>query len=372
MSETVVNKENTSNGFLLLSHYRGAIMGMAAIMIFVFHAWLAVIPESSNSVISFFHDAEYFIRKVSFFGVDIFLLMSGMGLTYAIKKDTLPEFYYRRIRRVYLPYLVSLTASAFIYRWSFLTFLGHASCYTFYAEDVNAYCWFVPAIITLYVFFPLYNKAFGKAKNKLLFTALAILVWLLLTLLSDGRMRFDLFGFTNRIPVFLLGILFGHLAQSEKPIVFKAWHYLLLLVTLAAGLLLYYVYTFLDLKLILPDGRLFVSNILMSSGLSLLVAKLLDILERRVPMLGRIINKVLGIWGKMSLEMYLVYVCLLIPFFGKFVMALVDLGLKNHPLPVNLIVFAVSSAIAWTAALAFSYFWKLVELPFKRKKAEGK
>ena len=75
------NNEITANGFVLLSRYRGAIMGMAAIMIFVFHAWLIVIPESPVSVISFFHNAELFIRKVSYFGVDIFMLLSGMGRT---------------------------------------------------------------------------------------------------------------------------------------------------------------------------------------------------------------------------------------------------------------------------------------------------
>ena len=363
--------EITANGFVLLSRYRGAIMGMAAIMIFVFHAWLAVIPESSVSVISFFHNVELLIRRVSYFGVDIFMLMSGMGLTYSIKKDSLPKFYYRRLRRVYLPFLVSLTVSAFIYKWTFLTFLGHATCYTFYAVDVNAYCWFVPAIITLYIFFPLYFKVFGKAKSKLLFTALAILIWLALTLFLNGRMRSDLFGFTNRIPVFLIGIYFGHLAQNEKQIVFKARHYLLLLVTLAAGLILYYTYVFLGFEFILPDGKLFIPNVLMSIGITLLVAKLLDILERRVSALGKALNKILGFWGAMSLEMYLVYVCLLIPFFGKFVMTLANLGLKKHPLPVNLIVFIVSSAIAWFFSLACKYFWKLIELPFKRKKAEA-
>jgi hypothetical protein len=97
----------------------------------------------------------------------------------------------------------------------------------------------------------------------------------------------------------------------------------------------------------------------------------LDILVRRVSVLGKALNKILGFWGAMSLEMYLVYICLLIPFFGKFVMALVGLGLKNHPLPVNLIVFFVSSAIAWIASLAFKYFWKLVELPFKRKQTQA-
>ena len=364
MSET---RENTNNGFLLLSRYRGAVMGMAAIMIFVFHMWIHVIPKSLPEPFSVFYNVETFIRRVSYFGVDIFMLLSGMGLTYAIKKDPLPRFYYRRLRRVYLPFLVSAIASAFIYKWSFLTFLGHASCYTFYAVNVNAYCWFVPAIIALYIFFPVYFKAFEKAKSKFVFTALAILVWLLLTILLSGRMRYDLFGFTNRIPVFLIGIYFGDLAQRKEHIVFRAWHYLLLLVTMAIGLILYYAYVFRGFELILPDGKLFIPNVLMSASISLLIAKLLDILERRVSVLGKFFNKALGFWGNISLELYLVYICLLIPFFKRFVLALAKFGL--NALPVNLIVFALSSLVAWIAFLAFKYFWKLVELPFKRKKA---
>lgn len=360
----------TANGFLLLSRYRGAIMGMAAIMIFVFHAWISTIPANSTGFVLFLHDTEFFIRRVSYFGVDIFMLMSGMGLTYAIRKDNLPRFYYRRIRRIYLPYLAAVLVSTIINKWTFTAFLGHATGYTFYMVHANSYCWFVPAIITFYIFFPLYYKVFSKAKNKFIFTTVAVFVWLVLSILLSGILRIDLYGFTNRIPVFIIGIYFGELAQSKDGVVFKGWHYLLLLVTLAAGLFLYYVYVFLKFEFILPEGKLFIPNVLMSVSLSLLVAKLLDILERRVSKLGKIVNKVLGFWGTMSLELYLVYICLLVPFFGKFVLLLAKF--KLTALPVNLIVFILSSAIAWLASLAFNYFWKLVELPFKKEQTETK
>lgn len=360
----------TTNGFLLLSRYRGAIMGMAAIMIFVFHAWISTIPNAPEGAVSFLHDTEVFIRRVSYFGVDIFMLTSGMGLTYAIKKDKLPRFYYRRIRRIYLPYLAAVITSTFINKWTFMTFLGHATGYTFYMEHANAYCWFVPAIITFYIFFPLYYKFFSKAKNKFVFTMVAVFAWLLLSILLSGTLRIDLYSFTNRIPVFIIGIYFGELAQRKDGIAFKGWHYLLLLVTMVIGLFLYYVYVFLKFEFLLPEGKLFIPNVLMSVSLSLLVAKLLDVLERRVTKLGKLVNNVLGFYGKFSLELYLVYVCLLVPFFGKFVMWLAKF--KLTALPVNLIVFILSSAIAWLASLAFNHFWKLVELPFKKKVSEAK
>ena len=71
----------------------------------------------------------------------------------------------------------------------------------------------------------------------------------------------------------------------------------------------------------------------------------------------------------MSLEMYCVYICFLVPFFGIYVSFLADLTFTR--LPVNLVIFAISSGLSWVACLLFNYFWKLVELPQKRKKVDN-
>ena len=357
----------SNNGFKLISKYRAVIMGLAAISIYIFHAWIPLLRNPSNPAASFWGSAETFIRRTGYCGVDIFLLLSGIGLTYAIKKESIGKFYCRRIRRVYLPFLIAGLIAWPACGWSFTDFLGNVSGYNFYAVNVNCFCWFVPAIITFYIFFPLYHKAFDKVKNKLLFTAFAILIWLLVTVLLTGRMRIDLYSITNRIPVFLIGILFGRIAQDKEYIVFKAWHYLLLLLIYIAGLFLSYLYIFESFELIVPEGKLFLPNFLIAVSFPFLASKLMDIISRVLPRFGKGLASVIGFWGMISLEIYCIYSCFLVPFYGKIVLALFGSGMPKGV--INLMVFALTTVLAWILYMACKYFLKLIELVGKRRES---
>ena len=294
-----------------------------------------------------------------------------MGLTFAVKKDSIAKFYYRRIRRVFLPFFVAALLSWFIRNWTFYEFLENATGYSFYAKYIHTFCWFVPAIVTLYLAFPLYYKLFSITKNKFLFTVLAIAGWILLSILLHGIMRFDFYGFTNRVPVFFIGILMGDITKSEKEIVFTKKHYLFLLLILASGIVLGYFYVFKEFEIIVPESKTLVPGILLSVSISFLTAKLMEILERRVPKFGKAVVSVIGFFGTISLEIYCTYECLLIPYFNKTVRFFADNGIKSRFL-INILIFAATTLIAWTASLLFKYFWKLVELPQKRKTNSNK
>ena len=358
-----------ANGFTLIMRYRIAIMGIAAIWIFVFHTWIPVFYEPTNGLTAFLHNIEEYLRLIGYCGVDIFLLLSGMGLTYAIRKGSLARFYYRRIRRVYLPYLAAAIIRWPIDQWPFREFFENATGLSFYTKHIHTFCWFVPAIITLYLIFPLYYKFFSKAKSKMLFTSAAITVWFMLSIVVHGHMRFDLYGFTNRIPVFLIGIYFGELSKEPEKIKFTKKHYIAVIAALAAGLFLAYMYNFRDFELIIPGGKAVLPNILISISASFLIAKLLEKLERSLPKFGRVLNEVFCFWGKMSLEMYCAYICFLIPYFVISIQILHDLDLPI--LLINIVVFSVTSSISWLVSLTFSLFWKLVELPKKKKIADN-
>ena len=350
---------------MLISKYRAVIMGLAAIWIHVYHAWIHTVQHPATAFGMTMSNVENYIVRIGNVGVDIFLLISGMGLTYAIKKDTLPKFYFRRIRRVFLPFLIAAVISALIEKWSLLTFLQNISGYSFYLVDINTYCWFVPAIITLYLNFPLYYVEFDRIRRKHICTGVALLIWLLLALILNDVMRVDMFGFFHRIPVFIIGIWFGYMAQSGKFIVFKAKHYIILSLIFAASLVLLYFYKFRDFSLVLTQEKLVVPNGLFAVSFPFLVAKLMDILERRFPAFGKGLNKVLSFWGKISLEIYLIYTCFLVTFFGPIVLKIRPFGLPI--LAINLVVFAITTLLAWILYMACTYFWKLVEMPFKRE-----
>jgi len=350
------------NGFQLLSRYRSAIMGIAAIWILVFHEWIQLStnpPEGTFNLINFL---EVYIKRIGFCGVDIFLLLSGIGLTFAIKKDSLPKFYYRRIRRILLPFIVVALIRWKLEHWDNSTLLGNISGFNFYTRSMYSFLWFVPAIVTLYLLFPVYYKIFSSSKNKIMFTAGAITLWMLISLLVRDHMRNDLFGFTNRIPVFLIGILFGYLTQNRKDIVFSVQTYIHLLVTLSLGLYLAYIANYFGYGLILPVGNCCIPNCLIAVSLPFIISRALDFLDRRIPILGKGFVKVLSFFGAFSLEFY----CVQEWFAGFMIPKLAAKGWSN--LQINIAIFLMITAISWIASIVFKYFWKLVELPFTHKK----
>ena len=202
------NKEDIkNNGFKPLSEYRNALMGIAALSIYFFHAWIPITLEPQESSVICLSFLERFLKENGFLGVDIFFFLSGIGLTFAVEKVSLPRFYYRRIRRIILPFVTVGIIRGIVQNWGWSLIIRNITGFNFFTKDVNAFLWFVPAILTFYLFFPAYYKLFTKVQNKILFTAGVIMIWLLVSTIIKDTARGDLFGFTNRIPVFVIGIL---------------------------------------------------------------------------------------------------------------------------------------------------------------------
>ena len=355
--------ENPRNGFQLLSKYRGAIMGLAAIWILIFHEWIQLSttpPEGGFDLIS---NLERYIKAIGFCGVDIFLMLSGIGLTFAIKKDSLGKFYYRRLRRILLPFLTMAVIRCSLEHWGMQNFIGNVTGWKFYTMNMYSFLWFVPAICTLYLFFPLYYKLFSKPENKILFTLGAIGIWMILTMLFRDKMRNDLFGFTNRIPVFLIGVLFGWMTQNKKEIVFTAQTWITITVTLFLGFYLAFLANFRGWGLIVPVSNCCIPNCLISISFPFLLAKGLDLLVRKTGKFGGAVFRVLAFFGTFSLEFYCVQEWLA----GKLIPKLQGSGWTN--LGINLVVFAAVTASAFAASRIFSLFWKLVEIPVQKLKA---
>ena len=124
--------------------YRTELMGLAALWIYIFHEWVPLAPNVP--VLGFI---EGFIKQIGFFGVDIFFLLSGMGLIFAIEKHSLATYYKRRFLRVLPPYLIMAVVLMFVQSWTFPQFLKNLLGITFFTENMYALLWFVPAITIL-------------------------------------------------------------------------------------------------------------------------------------------------------------------------------------------------------------------------------
>ena len=117
------------HGLDLISKYRGAIMGFAALWILFFHEWVTLFVNNQVGV-----NIEGYLKRIGFCGVDIFLLLSGIGLTFAIRKGNVLTFYYRRIKRILLPFLVMAIIRCALEKWPIIEFWKNISGINFYTK----------------------------------------------------------------------------------------------------------------------------------------------------------------------------------------------------------------------------------------------
>ena len=350
----------TANGFQLLSKYRSQIMGLAALWIFVFHSWTPIIPSHSEGYLFLFYFIELFIKEIGFCSVDIFLLLSGFGLTYAIKKGSITNFYFRRFRRIFPPFITIAIIQGCVQNWGLLEIIKTIIGYNFYANNIYTFLWYITAIATLYLFFPIYYRLFSKAENKTVFTSGVIVIWLLLTLLLQNKLRIDMFGFTNRIPVFTIGVLFGHINQTRKDIKFSISTYILLFFTLILGLYLAYQSIFLGINILVPVGDCFLPNLLIALSFPMLFAKFLEICERRLAVFGKITLSFFGFFGSFTVEMYCVqdwFPCM-IPLFQEE---------GWSPLMINAVMIFLTISSTWVLSMIFKLLWEVIDKISKDK-----
>lgn len=348
-------EERISSGFLLISRYRGAVMGLSALWVFFFHIMETVITADHPAAAW----TEARIKRFGYCGVDIFFLLSGLGLTYAISKSKLPVFYYRRIKRILLPFVAVALLKAKSDGWSVKWFFEVISGKAFYTVSIYMFLWFVPAILTLYLVFPLYWLGFRKT-GAWFWTSTMLLVWFITMLVLRDRIRGDMFGFLNRIPVFMLGVLLGYLTREKRDMVFRRRVWLPVTLVFVLGLYLLEISNFNGYYILLPSSNCFLPTLLTAVSLPFLLAKLLNEMESRrvlcVP--GKILNGFLKFYGLFSMELY----CIQEWLFGRqkeWLYSFEYTALQN-----NLILLAEMTAAAYISSIVFGYFWKLAELPF--------
>ena len=79
----------------LMSRYRTHLMGLAMLWVIFFHSSIII----HNPIIDF-------VKSIGYGGVDIFLMLSGLGLYYSYRKCSNPvSFYKRRVFRILPTYI---------------------------------------------------------------------------------------------------------------------------------------------------------------------------------------------------------------------------------------------------------------------------
>ncbi len=205
-----------------LSKYRGALMGAAMLIIILFH-----MPLSRTST-------WFGLARCGNVGVDMFLFLSGIGLWYAwTKNPSFRHFYWRRYIRIYPAWLI--VASVF-YIDNYLTAKGGGYSpnifhlvanilvnWSFWRIDDLTF-WFIPSIMMMYSFAPLYMRLIRRHPVWRWMPLLALLWYALV------RYYTPLWGavghveiFWSRIAVFLLGVNCGVWVQEKRSFESSGW-----------------------------------------------------------------------------------------------------------------------------------------------------
>jgi peptidoglycan/LPS O-acetylase OafA/YrhL len=188
----------------MISRYRTAYMGIATLLVIYYH-----MPYSPG----FLSQVGQVIKNRCFFGVDIFMFLSGFGLYYSYLHDSNKLNYYtKRIRRIFPSFFV-VTILFSLYQkdsicviFSKLSTLGYWIGYPYVS-------WYISAILMFYLLFPFYIEQFNK--NPIVVSIVTIFLGILTTIpvylvFNDLRI-----GFFSRISIFSLGILCGYLSKTK-------------------------------------------------------------------------------------------------------------------------------------------------------------
>ena len=284
--------------YYYLSKYKSELMGLAILWVVWYHSSVHL----NFFPISIINSSFTLIKGVGYGGVDIFLLVSGMGIYNSLEKNDVSQYIKNRIRRIapvwwsYLIISVLLGYFFFEIHFSKLEILGFATFTGFWLDMSNQGNWYVYAIILFYLVSPVFYSLIKYSKNKLLMTIFLIAVALVISVSFVHNFKLIIF---SRIPIFLIGIF---VSSSLKNVPIKRYQWGIILLSFFAGLsVLFFFYRYLS-DYLWPYGLFWYPFIIVAPTLSLLVTKTLDLLHRVLhPILY-----LLSILGKSSLEILLV------------------------------------------------------------------
>ena len=139
---------------------RNELYGIAAAMVVILHLnmYVRAIPTTY-----FIGKVFLWISELGNIGVDIFLVLSAIGLSKSMEKNSLAVFYRNRFRRIGP---VCIVAGVLFWSWFDLIYSGNSilmlllniSTLSYWGANLNYPLWYVSFIVVLYLLFPaIYN-----------------------------------------------------------------------------------------------------------------------------------------------------------------------------------------------------------------------
>ncbi len=188
-----------------ISVYRSELMGWSVL-------WIMMLHFTFNQIAPLGFVAQY-----GFAGVDIFMLVSGLGLYYSLsKRKTILLFYKKRLLRIFPTYYVLGFVSSLLFcHDTIFEYLFRYSTIGFWTGGIY-WEWYIPSIIMLYLISPFLKNMFDRRMIMILFV-LCISILIIAYLLIDKGHIIDRthFFFLYRIPEFIFGMTCAHWIKNN-------------------------------------------------------------------------------------------------------------------------------------------------------------
>lgn len=212
----------------LISRYRTQLMGFAMICIMYRHS------DFNDTVVPFI---LRFLRRSGYGGVDIFFLLSGIGIYFAYHRENIKSFFKKRFMRI-IPYyspIVILYTLLFLYPNGLVDIKGiiFRIFLLDYWVEKESLGWFIPTILLFYMLTPLLIKALGKGSfsNWLITTVSIIGIGLMI---KQFNYWYIMNAVVFRLATYVLGLHIGSMIDKKKNI-----HIGWLIISFTIGLILY-------------------------------------------------------------------------------------------------------------------------------------
>lgn len=181
-----------------IATYRSELMGWAITWIMMLHFTFIQIKPLG------------FIAQYGFAGVDIFMMVSGLGLYFSLDKDNhIGHFYRKRLVRIFPTYyILGIIASFILYNDTIIRYLFRYSTIGFWIGGPY-WEWYVPSIVALYLIAPFLKKLIDE-RPLFLISCLTIIIWGISYIIVAKEMieaKEPHFFLLYRIPTFIFGMI---------------------------------------------------------------------------------------------------------------------------------------------------------------------
>lgn len=277
-----------------LSKYRSELMGIAMLWVMLFHAW------DLDLKVGILND----LRSAGFGGVDIFILLSAMGLVMSLSKrePTFSDFMARRAGRIlpaYFPVMLVYTLFLILRGEApFSTLIWNSSLLYYWVSPQGAFNWYIAGIMLFYALTPFCFRRLRSKGHRELWVAVGVVLALILCriLILDGYWSF--LDVAYRFPIFFIGLLIGFYVTEGRRL------------TLSRGLFwagtLVLGGAYLKLMGVVPSETFYLPLCHLFVFTTVPMCLALCVLFEKFPLGG--LRKVLRVIGENSLEIYLLNV----------------------------------------------------------------